>query len=97
MLAKKCALCHSTWGNYYETVENEKLFFCCDVCATIFKEIILKLKKIYNITTIETLSLEGTPRIRTYKVISNGQIYEGTITFSHGSILAITNMIKTNN
>lgn len=87
----RCALCNSTWGNFYETIENKKLFFCCDACATIFKEIIQELKSFYDITKIDTLFLEGTPRIRTYKLKSNGQTHEGKIIFSNGKILEIKN------
>ncbi len=28
-----CALCGSSWGNYWRTVEGVNRFFCCSLCA----------------------------------------------------------------
>lgn len=28
-----CALCGSSWGNYWRTVEGANRFFCCSLCA----------------------------------------------------------------
>lgn len=84
-----CALCNSTWGDYYETIEDEKLFFCCNDCANIFKAIIQKLKMFYKINSITNLNLQGSSRIRTYIVESDDKSHKGKITFANGKILEI--------
>ena len=28
-----CALCGSSWGNYWREVEGARRFFCCSICA----------------------------------------------------------------
>lgn len=84
-----CALCNSTWGNHYETIENEKLFFCCDVCANLFQEIIISLKNLYSMDKIYKLELQGNPRLRTYEVKSITESHKGKITFENGKIFEI--------
>jgi hypothetical protein len=32
-----CALCGSSWGNWWEEVEGRRLFFCCSLCAAAYK------------------------------------------------------------
>ncbi len=84
-----CALCNSTWGNYYKKIDNTNFFFCCDVCSSIFEDIIKELKILYEIESITDLNLEGSSRERTYKIIANNREYKGKITFSHGKIMDI--------
>lgn len=40
-----CALCGSTWGEYYDVIEGQRLFFCCDLCAKGFREIVESIKE----------------------------------------------------
>ncbi|MEM3262239.1 MAG: TA0938 family protein [Conexivisphaerales archaeon] len=47
-----CALCGATWGNYYDVICGERLFFCCDLCAKGFKNIVDR-SGIENINSIE--------------------------------------------
>ncbi|AWR95737.1 TA0938 family protein [Acidianus brierleyi] len=54
-----CALCGATWGDYYEEIDGEKLFFCCDVCATEFKNMIEEIKRRTGWKKIDELSIEG--------------------------------------
>lgn len=39
-----CALCGATWGSYYEVIDGHRLFFCCDLCAKGFREIVDGMK-----------------------------------------------------
>ncbi|MHB8584506.1 MAG: TA0938 family protein [Thermoplasmatota archaeon] len=31
-----CALCGSSWGNYWQVVEGTNLFFCCSICGAAY-------------------------------------------------------------
>ena len=42
---KGCALCDATWGEYYREIEGEKMFFCCNICADIFENMVNEVKK----------------------------------------------------
>jgi len=82
-----CALCNSTWGNYYKTIEDTKLFFCCEVCACIYSEIVKKIKDTYNLELIDYLQIEGNTRERYFMAYSQKREFSGKITFSNGKIL----------
>ncbi len=56
---KGCALCGATWGEYYEEIDNEKLFFCCDFCALEFTNMIKEVKKRNNWDRIDELEING--------------------------------------
>ena len=82
-----CALCDSTWGEYYENVEGSKLFFCCQQCALLYKEIISHIKNFYHITNIQSLELHGNPRERIFKVNCEKTFFTGKIQFLNGRII----------
>ncbi|ABW01431.1 TA0938 family protein [Caldivirga maquilingensis] len=54
-----CALCGATWGEYYDEVDGEKLFFCCDLCAKGFKNIINEIKRRTGWSRIDKLTMVG--------------------------------------
>lgn len=81
-----CALCNSTWGIYYETIEDTKLFFCCEICASLFTDIIRLVKENYNISSISEIMLQGNSRERTFRISSGKNNFQGKITFSNGKI-----------
>jgi len=54
-----CALCGSTWGDYYEEVEGQRLFFCCDICAKAFRNTISEAKKRRGFSRIDEVELKG--------------------------------------
>ena len=81
-----CALCGSTWGNYYQVIEDTKLFFCCDVCGALYQEIIDKIKEYYHIEAIKSMSLNGNPKERNFTVETEKETYNGRIKFFNGHI-----------
>lgn len=83
---KGCALCGSMWGHYYKTIEDTKLFFCCEVCASLFTDIVMKIKENYKISTISEIILQGNSRERSLNVFSDENHFQGRITFSNGKI-----------
>lgn len=82
-----CALCDSTWGDYYENVEGSKLFFCCHQCALLYKEIISHIKNYYHITDIQNLELHGNPRERIFTLNSDNMFFRGKIQFLNGKLI----------
>ncbi|MCI4365044.1 MAG: TA0938 family protein [Thermoplasmata archaeon] len=59
-----CAICDSTWGNLWEDVEGERMFFCCDVCLTQFRRLVDRVKRETGWSAIEALEIEGDRRGR---------------------------------
>ena len=82
-----CALCDSTWGDYYKEIENSKLFFCCDVCASIFSDIVNRVKTAYDLTFIDYLEIQGNYKKRNVKVYSNGKEFFSEFSFLNGKII----------
>ena len=82
-----CALCDSTWGNFYKIVEGTQLFFCCDKCAEIYSKIVDRIKSEYDLLKIDYLMVEGNYQKRQFKAIANSREYSGVIVFSNGEIL----------
>ncbi|MBP1357270.1 MAG: TA0938 family protein [Sulfolobus sp.] len=56
---KGCALCGATWGEYYDVVDGENLFFCCDYCALEFKNMINEIRKRTGWSKIDELVING--------------------------------------
>ena len=54
-----CALCGSTWGDYHEEVERHRLFFCCDVCAREFRNMVQEVKSRTGWGRVEELEIRG--------------------------------------
>lgn len=54
-----CAICDSTWGNTWETIEGERRFFCCEVCALQFRELVERVKEATGWTTLDSLEISG--------------------------------------
>ena len=61
---KGCALCEATWGDYWEEVEGQRMFFCCDICATEFKNMITEVKAHTGWENIDEIKITGDYRGR---------------------------------
>jgi hypothetical protein len=59
-----CAICDSTWGNVWEEVEGERMFFCCRLCATQFRTLIERIERETGWTTVEAVEISGDRRGR---------------------------------
>jgi Ta0938 len=84
-----CAICESTWGNYYEEVEGQRMFFCCDICAAQFRNMIAEVKKRTGWQAIGEIKIRGDYRGREITAISddNNSVYKFLIRFdSRGAI-----------
>jgi hypothetical protein len=54
-----CALCDATWGDYWREVEGENMFFCCNVCADAFENMIKKVKDVTGWEKVDSVHIEG--------------------------------------
>lgn len=54
-----CALCGGKWGNYYGKINGEDLFFCCDICAAEFKNMLQELINRTGWKKVNEISIEG--------------------------------------
>lgn len=54
-----CALCDATWGNYWREIDGENIFFCCDICADAFENMVKKVKEVTGWEKIESIKIEG--------------------------------------
>jgi hypothetical protein len=64
-----CAICGSTWGDYWEEIEGDSLFFCCDLCAKEFKSLLHGVReKIGENAEIKEIEIQGDYRGRRVKV-----------------------------
>ena len=61
---KGCVICGATWGDYWEEVEGQRLFFCCDICAREFTNMVRTVKERTGWTTIDEIKTEGDYRGR---------------------------------
>ena len=89
-----CALCDSTWGYYYRIIEQTQLFFCCEVCADLYQDIVNRIKKTYQISEIDYMEIKGNSKERSFKVSSDQKIFRGKISFSNGKVVQFQNMSK---
>ena len=81
-----CALCDSTWGNYWKEIENQKLFFCCNVCSNLFENLLMEIKKKLDIDKIDEIQLKGNSKSRKITVKHNSTSYIGEVSFRFGKI-----------
>lgn len=59
-----CVICDSTWGNYWDDVEGQRMFFCCEICAVQFKNLVNEVKRRTGWSTIEEVKIKGDYRGR---------------------------------
>lgn len=77
-----CAICDSTWGNVWEEVEGERMFFCCQVCVTQFRRLLERVKQVTGWSTVESLEISGDRRGRTCVAGSGGSSFRFFIAFN---------------
>ena len=87
VVEKGCAICQATWGDYWEEIEGTRMFFCCDICAIEFKNMINEVKKRTGWKTIDEIKMTGNYRGRECVALHEGKKYGFNIRFdSKGGI-----------
>lgn len=83
-----CAICGSTWGDYWEEVDGQSLFFCCSLCATQFKNMVQEVKRRTGWKAVAEVRMAGDYRGRECTAFSpDGKEYSFAIWFdSQGGI-----------
>ncbi|HYK93021.1 MAG TPA: TA0938 family protein [Thermoplasmata archaeon] len=59
-----CVLCGSTWGDYWEEVDGERCFFCCEVCARQLTNLVAAVVAATGWDRLDSLAIEGDRRGR---------------------------------
>lgn len=57
-----CALCDATWGEYWREIEGENMFFCCNICADAYENMVKAVKAHTKWDTIDTVEISGNYR-----------------------------------
>lgn len=82
-----CALCGSTWGNYWAEIEGQRMFFCCSICAVQFQNMVHEVKQKTGWKTIGQLETRGDYSGRNCTAFYRGESYRFFIKFdSRGEI-----------
>lgn len=53
-----CALCGSSWGNYWRETEGANRFFCCSLCADAWENAVAKVKAATGWRQVDFLFLD---------------------------------------
>ncbi len=91
---KGCAICQATWGDHWEEVEGQRMFFCCDICAVEFKNMVNEVKKRTGWPTLDEIKMTGNYRGRECVALYEGKRYGFSIRFdSKGGIDAFSERV----
>ena len=89
---KGCVLCEATWGDYWEEVEGQRMFFCCDICAVEFKNMIREIKSRTGWKSIDEVKIEGDYRGRDCIALKGDKRYSFFVRFdSKGQVQDFNN------
>ena len=82
-----CAICQSTWGDYWAEVEGQRMFFCCNLCESEFRNMIQQIKQRTGWKQIDEVQITGDHRGRECTALSDRGAYRFFIRFnSQGGI-----------
>jgi len=88
-----CAICESTWGNYWAEVEGQKMFFCCEICEVEFRNMVEEVKRRTGWKTIDEVRITGDQKGRECTALSGPQAFRYFIRFSsQGAIYTFREM-----
>ncbi len=77
-----CAICQSTWGDYWAEVDGQKMFFCCELCEIEFRNMIEEVKRRTGWKAIDEIEIGGDTRGRECTATLNGKAYRFQIGFN---------------
>ncbi|CAC12067.1 hypothetical protein [Thermoplasma acidophilum] len=71
--SKGCALCGATWGDYHADFLGEDLFFCCDICAAEFMNMMDEAFKHTARHNVDELHIDGNYQLGRNVLLKNGE------------------------
>jgi len=77
-----CAICDSTWGNLWEEVDGERMFFCCALCVLQFRALVDRIKSEMGWPRIDSLEIEGDRKGRTCTAETGGNSVRVRVAFN---------------
>ncbi len=77
-----CAICGATWGNRWAEVEGQRMFFCCEMCETEFRNMIDEVKRRTRWKKIDEIKMKGDSRLRKCTAISDERSYSFSVGFN---------------
>ncbi len=84
-----CVICGATWGNYWSEIDGQRMFFCCEICAIEFQNMVDEVKRRTGWRSLDEIRIDGDQRGRSCTATSGSQTYRFFIRFnSEGSIQA---------
>ncbi len=81
-LPEGCAICQSTWGNYWAEVDGQRMFFCCDICEVEFRNMLEEVKRRTGWRVIDEIEIVGDTRGRECTATSTGKMYRFQVRFN---------------
>lgn len=83
-----CAICDSTWGDVWEEVEGERMFFCCTLCAVQFRGLVARIRQQTGWPQIDGIEIEGGRRGRTVRATRGEKTFQARVMFGpEGDVL----------
>ena len=82
-----CALCDATWGEYWRDMEGQNMFFCCNICADAYENMVREVKERTGWKTIDSINISGNGRIgRECEATHEGKSYRYFFKHDNGKI-----------
>ena len=83
-----CVICDATWGNYWAEIDGQRMFFCCDICANEFRNMVDEVKHRAGWKTIDEVKMTGDYRGRNCTALSGDSKYSFYVRFdANGNIV----------
>ncbi len=91
LLDEGCVICGSTWGDYWREIDGQRMFFCCEICAVEFQNMLDEVRRRTGWERMDEIKIEGDQRGRNCVAVSGGKTFGFFIRFnSEGEILTFS-------
>lgn len=77
-----CALCESEWGNHWEEIDGQRMFFCCWICARAFDNMVQEVKRRTGWRVVDEIKIVGDYRGRQCTALSGAGSFHFQIRFN---------------
>ncbi len=77
-----CALCDSEWGDHWEEIDGQRMFFCCWICARAFDNTVQEVKRRTGWPAVDEIQIVGDFRGRECTARRGEETYDFRIKFN---------------